>query len=257
MWASFIDSAFFSFAFPILLILFVVAGYWLAQRNYVKKGNNWKMSGAEASIIGFFALLISFTLLTSGNSMRERVNLVHQQSDALAQLKRSGAGLPDTLRANINAFIVQHIRSQLDFQQDASIGKDSLISRISANNARFLQWLTLTDKRDSARQFNLSSLMPAYNAVCSTTFRMAYSYEERTPLLIILLIVFGSLLIGLLIGFMNGFHESRHYLVPLIYIVIVSLTVQGIRDLDNPFTGTIRPSYKNLVNILEMVQSNP
>ncbi len=60
-------------------------------------------------------------------------------------------------------------------------------------------------------------------------------------------------LIGILVGFMNGFYEKRHYLVPLIFVVIVSLMVQSIRDLDNPYGGTIRPQYDNLKDIRSLI----
>ena len=61
-----------------------------------------------------------------------------------------------------------------------------------------------------------------------------------------LLLIISSLIVGLLVGFMNGFEDKKHYLVPLIYIVIVSFTMQSIRDLDDPLKGTIRPSVSNL-----------
>jgi hypothetical protein len=53
---------------------------------------------------------------------------------------------------------------------------------------------------------------------------------------------------------MNGFHKSRHILVPMLYLILVGFTMQAIRDLDNPMKGGIRPNYKNLLDIRNAIQ---
>jgi len=83
-----------------------------------------------------------------------------------------------------------------------------------------------------------------------------YSYDERTPPIVIFLLVISSWLIGLLVGFLNGFHKSKHILVPLLYFIMVSLTMQAIRDLDNPAKGGIRPQYSNLQDLQIAIRNN-
>lgn len=251
---EFIDSTFFSFLFPVMLILCVGGGYYGAYRSYKHKHETWKMSGAETSIIGFFALLLSFTLLSAGNAIKERTNLIHQQSDGLAQLYRNAYFLPDTLQLRAKKYLLTHIELILSFQQEKKSNKDSVELQINYNNEAFIHFLSILKKSDT-NKVDVTALLPSFNLLAATSFRILYSYEERTPLLIIVLIIISSLLIAFLIGFMNGFYEKKHYLVPLIYIILVALTVQAIRDMDNPYHGSIKPSYQNIKNIKSMIEN--
>lgn len=79
----FIDSTLFAFIYPIVLIGSVLAGYLVARYRYHDKNIAWKASGIENGIIGLFALLLSFTLLMSGNIQRERT--------AIAPIGRCGS----------------------------------------------------------------------------------------------------------------------------------------------------------------------
>ena len=91
----------------------------------------------------------------------------------------------------------------------------------------------------------MQQLIPSYNKLNGLFYRNLYAYDERIPFPVMLLLVAGSWLIGILIGFMNGFHEKRHYLVPLIFLVLVTLSVESILDLNNPASGGIKTSYED------------
>jgi hypothetical protein len=105
-------------------------------------------------------------------------------------------------------------------------------------------------KGDSV-EFNqdIHTLLPIYNQLNAASFKLTYSYSERIPTIIYIVLTLASWLLAILVGFMNGFNEKRHYLVPLIYLVIVSLMMQAIRDLDNPYKGSVKPKYDNLKNL--------
>jgi hypothetical protein len=82
-----------------------------------------------------------------------------------------------------------------------------------------------------------------------SVFRLHYSFQERTPSSIIGLLLITSWAIGVLVGFTNGWQPDRHYFVPILFVVISVLTVQSIRDLDDPEQGFIRPNYANLQDL--------
>lgn len=70
------------------------------------------------------------------------------------------------------------------------------------------------------------------------------------------LLVIVSLLIGFLIGFMNGIKSKIHYIVPVIYFVMIALTMMVIIDLNNPKIGLIKPSYHHLKMTYEYIKNN-
>lgn len=245
MLSTFIDSHLFGYLFPFLLIGFILFGYYMARKREKKAGKAAKLSGMEGSVISFFALLISFTLASAGSSMKDRLNLIHSESDGLAQLYRSSVFLGDSSRAAVNEFIIRHIEIQLDDKQFSDASNDLVIAKISANGGEFLK--KISDQKE------MSTILQSFNSLTSSTIKLLYSYEERMPKIVMILLVISSLLIGALIGFMNGSTEERHYLAPFIYAILVVITIQAIRDLDNPAVGTVKPSFSNLSAIRSIV----
>ncbi|WP_166647928.1 hypothetical protein [Hymenobacter sp. UV11] len=69
-----------------------------------------------------------------------------------------------------------------------------------------------------------------------------------------LLLLISSWAIGVLVGFTNSAQETRHYFVPVLFVIISALTVQAIRDLDNPKLGFIRPNYQNLEDLRRLIE---
>jgi hypothetical protein len=242
-----IDSSFFTYLFPCLLLLSIGIGFYLAKRQEKRTGKPAKSSGIDGPVISFFALLISFTLASVGGSMKDRLSLIHQQSDGLANLYRETLTQPDSTRTEIKRFLIEHINIQVENRKLNEQVNDRMLVEIGENNARFLA--------EMKRQGKLSAILPPFQAMTSTTYKLIYSYDERMPRVVMVLLLFSSLLIGALIGFLNGSNQDRHYLAPLIYVVLVVLTIQAIRDLDNPSVGTVQPSYENLHGVKLLIEA--
>lgn len=245
MWLHLVDAAWFSYLYFLLLAGSVATGYFVARKRYVQKGRKWSPSGIESAVVGFYALVISFTLSAAYNASRERNALVHAQGDAIAQLHREAFFLPDPLQSEVRSFLVRHIETQLAYYRHGVPGPDSAVHLITIQHETFLQNIL----RDSVRSKSFATIKPAFSALSSASFKMLYSFEERTPMSVILLLLCASLLIGLLAGFMNGFHQSLHVLVPVVYTVLTFFTLKAILDLNNPLSGNTRPEYLNLVDL--------
>lgn len=240
----FVDSRVFTFVYPVLLIGSVIAGFIAARHFYYNRNITWKASGIENGIIGLFGLLLSFTLLMSGNIQKDRTLIVHQLADAMAHMKRTSDLFPTNSREAITKYLQEHIDIHLEFFEEKFNEPKRLINDLNTLHENF--WRNFRLQHDSLRVKQDMVMLPVYNQLNSASYKLAYSYMERVPGVIIFLIIVSSCLIGFLVGFMNGFSDKKHYLVPLIYIIIVTMMVQAIRDLDNPYAGTVRPKYDNL-----------
>ncbi len=250
MWTKIIDSPLFSVFYGLMLVGSVILGIYIARRFYLQRNKIWEKSGVESSLISLFALVLSFTLGEAYNSAHHRNTLIHDQADALAQMHRQVLFLPAPYQKQVQQFLLHHIDAQIEFYNRRIKTSDALIQKVTRQNGEFFNSVRL----DSVFKSNFNSLSASNDHLSATTFRMIYSYDERTPLIIIFLLVISSWLIGLLIGFMNGFHKSRHILVPMLYLILAGFTMQAIRDLDNPMKGGIRPNYKNLLDIRNAIQ---
>lgn len=251
-----IDSELFSFLYPLTLVLSVITGYYIAAKFYTRKNISWNNSGIESAVIGFFALILSFTFASAGSSMKDRENLVHQLGDATADLRRQSLFVSDSLKAETKNYLTVYLSQLANFNSEVKKDKNKFAQTVSEVNGDFLTRLTDYGKKNVSNLQEANQLLPHFNKLNSLFYRILYSYSERTSLLIILLILVASWLSGVLIGFMNGFYTKRHYLVPALYIILVALTVQAIRDLDNPAKGNIKPDYNNFDEQKQFLQNS-
>ncbi|MBL0743938.1 hypothetical protein [Chryseolinea lacunae] len=245
------ESYWFGLLYPLVLLASVAGGYWYARRRYYKKQRSWKQSGTENAIIGFYGLLLSFALLISGNAHRDRVNIVNAHGDALEAIYREGSQAhDDTVKLLTKDGVIALLEARLLADPKTEAEDTRLHQRTSLLYTDLLHHVQMLHEKerittDERRYYNDVILKAK-----GLDYRIQYSEMERTPLSVMILITLGSLLTGLLIGFANGFNEEHHFLIPLIFYTLTTLTVLTIRDLDNPTSGLIRPSNKKYENVM-------
>jgi hypothetical protein len=250
---SLFDILWFVLAYPVSLVLAVLVGYVVAELYYRRRGRIWKPSGIENALITIFGLLLSFTLLASNNALRERTALIHQSSDAVAELYRESQLLPAPGRAAVRAFLLRFLALELAEHSPRRPHDPAHATKLENLAHRFWQQISAAGRPAMLSPGEAHQLLPALHKLNSTTFRLHYSYQERTPDSIIGLLLISSWAIGILVGFTNSAQETRHYFVPVLFIIISVLTVQAIRDLDHPELGYIRPNYGNLKDLQRLI----
>jgi hypothetical protein len=98
-----LDSVWFTFLYPIFLIGFLVLGNFYSRRFY-----------HEGGLLGIFALLISFTMVVSGNFVRARADNIHAEAEELSLIFRTSKFYDDTLRNHVHNYLRDFLRIQLD-----------------------------------------------------------------------------------------------------------------------------------------------
>ena len=256
MWEVLLDSPLFIVAYPIFLSLSLVGGLLFA-RGY-RRTKKWQSSGIENSVIGIFGLIISFTFLTAGNAHRERYAYIHQEVNATEQLYRYSKQMPDSFQKRTRTFLVDFLTNQTSY---SALKPDSAIqvvpqAVILMNNYWDYFAACKRNCTDPSIEKNAEKIATAFDVMKFSFSRTVFSYYERTPAIVMYLLVISSLMIGFLIGFMNGINEDVHYLLPVIYLILVAMIMIAIRDLNNPFSGFIRPSFKNLEILNDYIKTH-
>jgi hypothetical protein len=239
-----IDSNYFQWFYIGSLPVSVLLGYFYAQARYVRRGILWKPSGMEAALIGFYGLLVSFTLLQSGNYNRDRIQLIHSHAEALGRVNSAKLSLPDSVRAMITVRLKDIIDQKRKIMTSplrnltANYAQTDKLYRQTRKDLEVLKAKGYISKQD------FDDVISKMQRCVELDYRVRASFSERTPTAIMLSLIIGSWLIGIMIGFMNGFQEKPStILVPIIFIMLTLLTVLSIRDYDNPMTGSIKPSF--------------
>ncbi|GAA3932659.1 hypothetical protein [Hymenobacter algoricola] len=253
MWPNLFDILLFTLAYPVSLLLAVAVGYLFAEVKYRRRGRIWKPSGIENALITIFGLLLSFTLLSSNNSLKERTVLIHQSSDAVAELYRESELLPAAGPAIVRGLLLRFLALELAEHRPKPLPDPAHTRKIGVLYRQAWQQLRDSVRTSTLRPDDMRRLLPAFHKLSAATSRLHYSYQEGTPYSIIGLLLISSWAIGALVGFSNSAQETRHYFVPILFVIISVLTVQAIRDLDNPELGFIRPNYSNLQDLQRLI----
>jgi hypothetical protein len=183
--------------------------------------------------------------------MRDRISIVHKEADAISNLHRQSLLCSQNYKYLTKEFLIRYIDQQISFYEaHAHQESDQIKKQIELLNGDYLTNILKIGNSNPDLKLQLQSLYPHYNNLSSSFYAITYSFAERTPVSVIGLLIIASLLIGMLVGFMNGFYDGgKHLLVPLIFIVLVTLSIQTIRDMDNPTKGAIKPKIDNLIEL--------
>ncbi len=178
--------------------------------------------------------------------MKDRLRLVHETSNAAENLRKQSLFTSNSIETSTRIYLINYLEIMTEFKSRYLRNKEELAGKLETLNSHFLiEMKRMTTMNENNRR-EILNLMPYFYALSSYSNHIISTYNERTPILIIILLIVSSLLISVLVGFLNGFYTVPHYLVPLIFIVLVSLCIQIIRDLDNPFSGNIQPIFSDL-----------
>jgi hypothetical protein len=257
MWKIIINSHFFTVIYPIILVISVITGAMIARRTWVRKKIEWKSSGVDASVVAIYSLLLSFTFFASNNLMRDRLVVLNNMKEASASLHRTSLLTGDTVQNETNHYLIGYLTIMSNFKAHYLESEDKLWMDIENLNRHYVRTLAAQCKQNPGMKNDVLLLIPFVNQLNGNFIRIVHSYDVRTPPLIMVLLVFSSLLIGILIGFLNSFNNKTHYLVPFIFVVIVSICIQSIRDLDNPYIGSMQPSFNDFSRQLGILQNQP
>jgi hypothetical protein len=253
MWIRFMDSVFFAVLYTVALLGSVGLGYYISKRRYVRRNKKWEPSGIENSVIAIFSLLLSFTFLSSNNSLKDQMKLLHDIADATVDLRRQSLFVRSDIKEATTGYLINYLNIMSAFNDRFRAGDKKLISDMESVNGDYLSTMVRNCKMNIDQQQDIPKALSYFDKLNAGFYRIIYSYYERTPLIIMALIIISSWLIGLLVGFLNGFHQSRHYLVPIIFMVLVKLCVESIQDLDNPYRGLVEPDYSDFVAQLHIL----
>lgn len=256
MWRSFVDSYWITIFYPLTLLLAVWAGREYARLRYQQRDKTWKSIGVEGGIFGMFGLLLSFTLVASGNAVKTRDTIVHAEASSIADLHRQAKLYPPPLRQLVDGYLQQSLAEQLRHPTPDPAECLGLVRFSEILGRRFDQALLAYLAQHPAEQATGQQVLTLAAAKNANYLALLYTFRERTPRTILVALGVLSWVMGFLIGFMNRFSEHPSPLVPLVYIITVAVLITTIRDLDNPGRGVVTPDYDDLRHMQRLLQAD-
>lgn len=244
-----VSYIFYLVIYPLLLILCVYVGSRLATRQ-LKKGNSWKPLGLENGIVGFYALLTSFTLVQSGNQSHERTNMVHTITADISEILRISSVYDTAVHERVRTYFTdfyRFVKQPVDKNRESVVKKVRSIDSLDNNFDHYMREYLATHPADWDK---ISALMAKTDRMESTYYRLIHSYHRQLPKMILWVLFLFSMSLSVLIGFIGKVNGNRFRITGFIFVFMSVIIVSIIHDLDNPAFGFIRPSFDDIEEVM-------
>ena len=257
MWISFVDSPWSTLFFPLTLGLCVLLGARYAHHLYVLRQRTWQATGMEGGIISMYGLLLSFTLAASGDAVRTRDAIVHEEAAQVRALHRQSQQYPAALRRPVHRYLRGWLTHQLAHPTPSPGQCQALLRALTWRTRQLDHALRRYAAPPAADRAAVQQVQATSVALNATSRNLLYSFRERTPSVIIIGLILFSWVVSFMIGFMNRFQVHSSHVLPWVYVITATVLMTTIRDLDDPSRGIVTPDYQDLTLALQELQSAP
>lgn len=244
---------FYLLVYPLLLFASIFAGRRTAARSH-KKSHQWRPLGVENGLMGFYGLLVSFTLVQSGNHFKERLDMSQRLADELSELLRITQTLDAQVAGEIRSFTFRSYKIMEKYKYHADGSVYTIIGQVEGLDRELDRYLLAFIKANPGAKAEIVNIMVKLDHVESVAYRILHSYHRSIPIFILFVLVLYSLLIAFMLGFIGGYHKNHIHISTSIFVIISFITINFIHDLDSPSQGFIRPDFQDITDVINMYQ---
>jgi hypothetical protein len=245
---------FFFLVYPGLLYFSIYLGGLYAKRR-IKQSKAWKSIGLESSLVGIYALLLSFSLVLSSNHAEDRNKEIYNVADKLSILVKKAKYYDEPLKTNVQNYLKQFFLIHDKNLKVNGLEKEVVVAKIIQLDQKLDDFMIDYQKINPSSKSEISEIATYLSNLRSSYIRLTESYGQSTPTIIILILIFYSLLIGFLIGFMTVIDNNQTYIISSIFLIISTIMVAAIWDQDHPNLGFIQPNYQSISDISYLFNS--
>jgi hypothetical protein len=243
-------------AFPIWVAAFLIAalligacelGYQAARRKGdFEKSDEGHVLSAMLALLG---LLVGFTFSIAVNRHEQRRVLVVDEANAIETEYLRTQMMPEPYRSRLANLLRRYADARLAL---AAAGEDRvaiLRAYALADSLKREMWVTTVEGDSLVQPAALSSLIAGgMNSVFDLASSRRAALEARLPS-----IAFGSLLLfaavaASMLGFVSGSGKHPRRFGAIVMLLLLSLSLGLILDLDRPLRGTIKVHQQPLID---------
>lgn len=236
--------------YPLLLLLSIYIGKKTVT-SVNKHANIWRPIGLESSLIGFYALLTSFTLVQSSNSARDREQMIHTVADDISEMLRVSLIDEATLHERIQVYFSDFTKIiEQPVKPDAQAVK-ATIDTIDVLDDSLDNFMKSYIQANPSAQERIGALLSQMERMESNYYRLLHSFQRTLPSVILFVLILFSMLIGYLMGYMERSHGNNFRISTFIFVVMSIIIIYIIHDLDDPAVGFLTPNFDDIKEVIE------
>lgn len=247
-----LDERITSLAFAIAMLAAWQVGAWMGYRLLMK--GHPKPSKFDDASMALVGLLIAFSFGTSVAKHDQRRLAVVADGNAISDFYTCAGLLKEPVRGQLRSVIQQYAQLRLDLAHarvDTAATLEDALAKFDTMHGRMAE---LVDQAVTDGTPIAVSLTNTLNAVSSNQASRLDAITDRLPASIVILLFASAIVTTLLIGREQGSADNREPIGTLCFIVLVTLAVLVILDLNQPGHGLIQVSQAPIERTLHLMQ---
>lgn len=221
---------------------------WCWGRRYGKAFEpSQKLNDASLALLG---LLLGFTFSMSLGKYEQRRQMVISDSNAIGDFYTCAGLLRSPEREQLQKVIRSYAENRLAMTKQ-TLDRETLESRLAESQQQHEEMQAQVDAAITRGTPVVVPLVNTLNNLTSSHGARLAAFQDRLPPSIILVLGFAAVLSMVMAGTIEGSTGERHAGSTLAFIMLVSLVVWVIVDLNQPGAGSITVSQEPMRRVLE------
>lgn len=193
----------------------------------------------ETVVLIWTGLFLALTLQQVSQTYRQRLDMVHQEADSIAQIYRNLQSLPQSERTQMRLLLIAYL--------DAKLGQGISQEIVGLQEQQFKLCCELIARRVVSEPQGLA-LRAALDRMISLHYRSSYAIDEHLPAPLMALLICLCLVSSMLLGL-----GGRHPLLVGSLLALMLLGMATIVDLDDAGRGWVRVDRANLRDLVNIM----
>lgn len=238
-----------------LLTTFLItfeAGFRLGRSHLDRNHDPGKshISSLQGAILGLLALLLGFTISMAVDRFNLRKALVLEEANAIGTTYLRTQFLPPLQSKEAADLLAAYVAARLDFS-NAGIDDSALAAaNTAASNLESQLWvLAVAAAAQDPRSVPIGLFIQSLNDVIDNHEKRQAAVNNHVPETVIFLLIGFSVVALGFIGYGCGLSKRRQWIANTTFVLLITLVLTAILDIDRPSRGFIRVNQGSLLRL--------
>ena len=199
-------------------------------------------NAAEGAVFGLLGLLIAFTFSGAATRFEDRRHLITEEANAVGTAYLRIDLLPSDVQPEVRELFRRYLDLRIDTFRKLESKENTIAQLKETENLQKQIWTKAITavKRPDAPPSAAMLVLTALNQMIDITTTRLTATQNHPPLIIFFLLTGLTFISALLVGYSTSDNKERDWLHPVIFALIMSLSVYVIVDIEFPRLGLIR-----------------
>lgn len=227
--------------------------YGLFRQRKSQSEPDKTLDAMVGATLGFLAFLMAFVMSMAVDRFDNRRQLVGEEAQAIRSAYLQAGYLADPYPQEIRSLLTEYVDIRTA-PSDSVKDVQSVMARSQEIHAKLWN-LTEAVVRGTPGRDEVSLFIESINETINLHNRRVAALRARLPETVVLVLYMVAALSMMMVGFQNSYNGKRNYFSTLAVILIFTVVMMLIIDLDRPQEGLLRVSQQSLIDLQMQIQN--